>query len=261
LLLGAVITFTGLLAYGLLRQRGFVPTASPNPFVGLARAGRQALAQPLLRQAFVILVAGQFAFTVAQGVFAIYAGNVIEAETAATSEAPAFWNTGVGFTAIAMTITGLAAVLSSFFWGRLHDDGVPFLTPVASGLLAVSMFALSCWPVWWVVLVARAGVGTGVAAMSTLQFAVLSASAAPEERGQMMGLATALTHVGNLIGFVLGGILATWWTEPGNFALAAAVYVLILTAAVRLEVRLRRRRARRARRQALLAESALEAGE
>src|SRR5262249_12111516 len=104
----------------------------------------------------------------------------------------------------------------------------------------LSMLALFAFPLWWAVLLARVGVGAGVAAMSTLQFAVLSGSVPPPERGQMMGLATALTHVGNLIGFILGGVLATWWSEAGNFALAAAAYALIMAAALRLEVRLRR---------------------
>jgi hypothetical protein len=58
----------------------------------------------------------------------------------------------------------------------------------------------------------------------------------------MMGLATALTHVGNLAGFLLGGVLAVWWGEAGNFALAALAYALILAAALRLELRLRRAR-------------------
>src|SRR5947209_1251320 len=74
-LLGTLIVLTGFLSVWLLRQDEFVPTSSPNPFVGLLQSGRRALVQPLLRQALAILVGGQFAFTVAQGVFAIYAGK------------------------------------------------------------------------------------------------------------------------------------------------------------------------------------------
>jgi len=238
-LLGTLIVLTAVLSLRLLRQDGFVPTASPNPFTALLRSGRRALAQPLLRQAFAILVAGQFAFTVAQGVFAIYAGKVIAEWVAASGAVPAWWNTGVGFTAIAMAVTGLASFLSSAWWGRLHDGRVPFLTPVGAALLAASMLLLVVWPLWWVVLLARVGVGAGVGATSTLQFAVIAGRGGPEERGQLMGLATALTHVGNLAGFVLGGVLAAWWTEAGNFALAAAFYVIVLAAALRLELRTR----------------------
>jgi MFS family permease len=241
-LLGTVIVLSGILSRLLLRQDGFVPTSSPNPFIGLYRSGRGALAQPLLRQALSILMAGQFAFTLAQGVFAIYAGKVIAAWVDASGVTPAWWNTGVGFTAIAMTVTGLASVLSASLWGRLHDRGVPFLAPVGAGLLGASMLLLFTWPPWWAVLLARLGTGAGTIAISTTQFAAISSRVAPEERGQLMGLATSLSYVGNLTGFVLGGVLATWWTEAGNFALAAATYAFVMLVAVRLELRTRRSR-------------------
>src|SRR5262249_26859760 len=126
------------------------------------------------------------------------------------------------------------------WWGKLHDGRVPFLTPAGAGLLALSMLLLWSWPPWWGVLLARLGVGAGVATMVALQYAVLSAATVPEERGQIVGFATAMTHVGNLLGFVLGGLLATWWSEVGNFALAAAAYACIMAAALRLELRARR---------------------
>jgi DHA1 family multidrug resistance protein-like MFS transporter len=235
-LLGILILATGFLCWRLLRQDGFVPSAPANPFVALYRSGRQALAHPLLRQALSILLGGQFAFTIAQGVFAIYAGKLIAGTVAARALAPAWWSTGVGFTALAMTVTGLANFLGSPWWGRLHDRRVPLLTPAGLALLAGSLLLLVVWPPWWAVLLARAGIGLGVGATSTLQFAVVSGQVAPEERGQFMGLATALSHVGNLAGFVLGGVLAAWWSEVGNFALAAAAYGVVMIAALRLEL-------------------------
>lgn len=235
-LLGSLILGAGLLSWLLLRQEGFVPTASSNPFVGLFRASRRALAQPLLRLALGILVGGQFAFTVAQGVFAIYAGKLITGWVVENDVAAAWWNTGIGFTAIAMSVTGAASVRSSLWWGRLHDQGVPLLTPIGAGLLAVSMLALFTWPTWWAVLLARAGIGVGLGAIS-LQFAVVANGVAAEERGQLMGVATSFMHLGNLAGFLLGGLLAAWWSEIGNFALAAAAYGLVMLAALRLELR------------------------
>jgi MFS family permease len=236
-LLGTVIVLTGVMSAVLLRQDGFVPARSANPFVALLGAGRRAVAQPALRQAMGVLVGAQFAFTVAQGVFAIYAGKVIASWVASNEAVPAWWNTGVGFTAVAMAVTALASFLSSWWWGRLHDRRVGFLTPAGAALLVVSLLLLAAWPPWWAVLLARLGVGAGAAATATLPYAAISARAAPEERGQLMGLATALTHVGNLAGFVLAGALAAWWGEAGNFALAAAVYGLIALAALRLERR------------------------
>lgn len=236
-LLGGLILGVGFLSWLLLRQQGFVPTASPNPFIGLWRAGRRAIAQPRLRLALAILIGGQFAFTVAQGVFAIYAGKLITAFSAANQMADEWWNSDIGFTAIAMTVTGLASVLSAPWWGRLHDQGVRFLTPIGAGLLSVSMLLLFAWPEWWGVLLARVGVGIGLGAISTLQFAVVARDVAREERGQLMGVATSLNHLGNLAGFVLGGVLAAFWTEVGNFALAAAAYLLVMAAALRVERR------------------------
>lgn len=247
-LLGILILGAGVLSWLLLRQDGFVAAHSPNPFAGLYRASRRALALPRLRQALAILLGGQFAFTVAQGVFAIYAGQVITTWVADNGITPAWWNSGVSFTAIAMTVTGLANVFGSVWWGRLHDRDARYLTPWGAGLLALSMLLLFAWPLWWVVLLARMGVGIGFGATFTLQFAAIANDAATEERNQLMAVATALTHVGNLAGFLLGGLLATWWTEPGNFALAAVAYAFILVAALRLE-----RRGREARTELKLA--------
>ena len=239
-LLGAVIVLTGFLSWWLLRQDGFVPTRSANPFVGLYRSARAALVQPPLRRAFAVLLAGQFAFTVAQGVFAIYAGKLIAAWVSVSGAAPAWWNTGVGFTAIALTVTGVASVLSAPRWGRLYDRGVPFLTPVGAALAGGSLLLLVLWPPWWGVLLARIGTGAGAVAVTTVQFAVVSNRAAADERGQLMGLATAVTHLGNLVGFVLGGVLAGWWGEAGNFALAAAAYAMVAVAAAGLELHARK---------------------
>lgn len=239
-LLGSLILLAGVLSWLLLRQDGFVRTASPNPFTALLQSGRKALAEALTRQALGILLIGQFAFTVAQGIFAIFAGQVIDDWVKASGASPAWWNSGVGFTAIAMAVTGVASVFSSIWWGRLHDRRALFLTPVGAALLGGAMLMTFAWPIWWVVLISRVGVGIGVGAISTLQFAIVSGRGAPHERGQLMGLATALTHVGNLIGFISGGILAGWWTEAGNFALAATAYAVVALASLRLELRMQK---------------------
>ncbi len=239
-ILGSVIVLTGFLSWGLLRQDGFNPTRSANPFIGLYRSGRAALFHPLLRRALGILLAGQFAFTIAQGVFAIYVGKTIAAWVEASGVAPAWWNTGVGFTAVAMTVTGLASVLSTAWWGRMHDRGTPFLTPLGASLVAGSLLVLAVWPPWWIVLLARIGTGAGVVGVNTTQLATLSDRVPADARGQLMGLATAVIHLGNLVGFVLGGVLASYWPETGNFALAAGAYLIVAISALCTEMRDRR---------------------
>lgn len=235
-LLGGIILLTGVISWLLLRKPAHTPTASGNPFVGLYRAARQALAVPTLRQAFAFLLAGQFAFTLAQGVFAIYATKLAVVWAADARLVPAWWNSGVGVTAIALSMTALANAICSPWWGRLHDRGVPFLTPLGAGLMGLSMLALLAWPPWWAVFLARLGTGAGLGATATLPYVTLSAGTPPEQRGQLMALATALGQVGNLFGFLLGGVLAAWWTEAGNFALAAGVYAAVLAVAVWYEL-------------------------
>ncbi|HSQ55235.1 MAG TPA: MFS transporter [Gemmata sp.] len=239
-ILGTLILITAVLSAFLLRQTGFVPAQTPNPFRALYRSGRRSFAQPILRQALIILVLGQFAFTIAQGVFAIYAGNVIAVWVNETGASPVWWNSGIGFTAMAMTVTALASAVSALTWGRLHDQRTPFLTPAGAGLLVISMLVLFAVPTWWAILIARVGVGVGIGAMYTLQFAVVAARVAPQERGQLMGLATAISQVGNLVGFVLSGVLAAQWSEAGNFLLAAGVYAAVMFAALHLEHSARR---------------------
>ena len=97
------------------------------------------------------LAGGQFAFSVSQGVFAIYAGKLIADWVERTGAAPAWWNSGVGFTAIAAALTALASILTASWWGRLHDRRVLFLTPLGAALLGVSMLVLFVWPPWWAV--------------------------------------------------------------------------------------------------------------
>ncbi len=231
-LLGSTILATAILSWLFLSQEGFKPTASANPILALWGSTRAALAKPVLRQALATLIGGQFAFTVAQGVFAIFAGKVITGWVAEAGVSPAWWNSELGFTAIAMMVTGLASIFSSAWWGRLHDRHVPFLIPAGLLVLSASTLALFALPWWSTILLARVGVGFGIASLSTLQFAVVAKQVRSDQRGQLMGVATASTHFGSLAGFVSGGLLATWWSETGNFALAAGVFLLLAIAAL-----------------------------
>lgn len=238
-LLGSLIVVTGVVSWLLLRQDGFVPTSSPNPFTGLYRSSRRAFAQPLLRQALFILIVGQFAFTIAQGVFAIYAGKLIADWLHTSGATPSWWNSGIGFTAIAMALTGMASVLSAPWWGQLHDRGVGYLPTMGAGFLGGSLLLLAFWPPWWAVLLARLAIGSGTMALSTTQFAAIATRVDPQERNQLMALATSLSYIGNLVGFVLGGVLAAGWSESGNFILAAGVYGVVMLATARLELGMR----------------------
>jgi MFS family permease len=234
-LLGGVILVMGFMAWFFLKEEGFKPTRAASPLRGLWRVSRQAWVHTRLRAAFAILLLAQLAWTTAQVVFAIYAGKLIEAWVRGQGVETSWWNLGVGFTAIGMTLTGLANFVMSLWWGRAQDHHRRYLTPMGSGILAVSIAALAFWPAWWIVLLARFGAGSGLGGASTIQYAVISARVAPEDRGQFMGLATAVTHTGNLVGFLSGGMLAQVWGESGNFVFAAGIYLFIGLLALWLE--------------------------
>jgi DHA1 family multidrug resistance protein-like MFS transporter len=243
-LLGSVILSTALLSWLSLSQEGFEPIASANPIFALWKSTRAALANPVLRQALATLAGRQFAFTAAQGVFAIYAGNVITRWVADAGASSAWWNSRIGFTAVAMMTTGLASVFSSPWWGRLHDREVPFLVSAGLIILSASMMAHFAIPRWSTILLARAGVGIGIASLATLQFAVIVKQGRSDQRGQLMGVATAFTHIGNLAGFVSGGVIASRWSESCNFGLAAGVFLLLGIAALRRDLFSRKNSAR-----------------
>jgi MFS family permease len=232
LLLGSAILAAGVLAWVLVRERAFVPTRTANPFRGLWRATLEAWRRPVLRFAFATLFSAQAAWTLAQVVFAIYAGKLIEEFVNARGVPTSWWNLGVGFTAMGMTLTGLANFLFSLFWGRALDRGRRHLTTLGAAAVGLSTLLLAFWPAWWLVLLARVGMGAGLGGASTLQYAVISARVSPEERGQYMGLATSVTHAGNLLGFLAGGVLAQFWGESGNFVLAAVLFLAIAAVAM-----------------------------
>jgi len=237
LLLGGLVMLTGVLA-GFLVREPEAPlareAAAENPFAALVRAGRRVARQPRLRTVFSVLFVGQVAWAMAQVVFAIYAGQLMAAWVARQGVAPAWWNTGVGFTSLAATLTGLANVLFLPWWGRSHDRGTPLLSTASAGALSLSMVVLAFWPPWWMVLVARGGVGGALGGIAPLQYAAIGRIVGPEERGRFMGLATSMLHLGNLTGFLLGGVLAQRWGASGNFALSALLYGVVAVVALRL---------------------------
>ncbi|MFH2006167.1 MAG: MFS transporter [bacterium] len=233
-LLGAFVMATGLLAWVLVCDSGAVRVTAPfRPFRGLLEAAQRAYRSSPLRSAFAILFTGQLAFATAQVVFAIYAGKVIDAWVTAGNIAPAWWNRGVGFTALAATLAGLANFLMLPRWGQAHDRGVTHLTTFSAGSISVVMLLLAFWPPWWLVLAGRAGIGASLGGTATLQYATITQHVPVQDRGQFMGLATSAQHLGSLLGFLVGGGLAQIWGESGNFVLSAMLYITVAAVALK----------------------------
>ena len=110
-----------------------------------------------------------------------------------------------------------------FTWGNPSPDVELNVPPNMAEL----MILLALWPPWWAVLAARAGIGANLGSTATLQFAQVTRHVGVGERGQFLGLATAVQHFGSLVGFLGGGALALLWGESGNFLLAAALYFTV----------------------------------
>jgi len=201
---------------------------SANPFVALWEAMGEGWRNLSLRMAFGILMLGNFAWTLSQAVFAIYAGKLITQAVAGGRVAASWWSQDLVFVSICMSATGVMSFGMSFVWGRLHDAGERRLMSYASLMIAVGSFLLVLWPPWGWVLFARFVMGGGLSGLSSLPYAVISTQVAASERSKYMGLGTSMIHLGNLGGFLLGGVVARVWGESSNFLLTAGICVWII---------------------------------
>ena len=228
---GSLVLGCALVMALLLREpTGEAPLAD-SPFRGIGKAIARIASAPELRTPFVLLLLAQLAISTTQVAYAIYAGRVIDAWVTSTGAARSWWNTGVGFTALGMVVSGATNFLSASYWGRARSHNPRHLTPSAGLVLAISNVALACWPPHWGVLLARVGIGAGMGGIGPLQYAAIGRNVSVAERGRYMGLATATTHIGSLIGFLGCGTLARSLGLSVNFSLAAGVYLLVATLA------------------------------
>lgn len=229
LLLGVGIVLMGMVAAWWLPRRPHTPRVSANPLRGLAQAFGQAARQAEVARQLLVLVAAQFAFTLTQGVWALFAARVWNA--AWPSELPAPGGiTDVGFVSLTLALLAGANAVCGPRWGAWQDRGVRHLQVFGALTLAAALAWAVLWPTWWGLLLSRLLTGMALAALATLPFSAIARHTPPEARGQMTGLTFAASQVGNLAGFVFGGVLAAHWGEPGNLTLSLAVYGLIALA-------------------------------
>ncbi len=189
-----------------------------------------------LRMSFGILVLGNFAWTLSQAVFAIYVGKLIVQAVATGQVSASWWTEDLVFSSICMSITGVMSFVMSFWWGRLHDEGKRWLLPFASLMIAVGSLLLAFWPPWGWVLFARLVMGGGLSGLSSLPYAVISSHVSVAERSKYMGLGTSMIHLGNLGGFLLGGVLARLWGESANFSMTAVICIGMIVLARQVSV-------------------------
>ncbi|RWO44893.1 MAG: MFS transporter [Mesorhizobium sp.] len=121
--------------------------------------------------------------------------------------------TGLGLLTGVVLVPGLARRLGA---GRTALAGV--------GLLAVALVALAFLRDFWPVFAARVILGCGAGLMFIVAETALNAAAAPERRGQIMGVYTAA----NALGFVLGpAMIALMPDRPAALLLGCAAIALM----------------------------------
>ncbi|RWJ06552.1 MAG: MFS transporter [Mesorhizobium sp.] len=121
--------------------------------------------------------------------------------------------TGLGLMTGVVLVPGLARRLGA---GRTAMAGV--------GLLAVALVALAFLRDFWPVFAARVILGCGAGLMFIVAETALNAAAAPERRGQIMGVYTAA----NALGFVLGpAMIALMPDRPAALLLGCAAIALM----------------------------------
>lgn len=227
LVLGGLVLATALLAWVLIDEDG-VARAAParGPFADLALGARDVVSSGSLRSAAAVLFGAQVATTLTQTVLALYAERVA-AGSVAVGQLGKLVGAGVGFAALVLVSAHVGSLASAARWGAAFDRGRRGLTALGATLVGIATAALALWPPWWAVLVLRAAAGTGLPALGGLQLALSATHVAAERRGQLMGVMTAITHVGNLAGFVAGGAIAARWGLTSNVVLAGAIYLAV----------------------------------
>lgn len=148
--------------------------------------------------------------------------------------ASAYGASAVGVT-FAFAISAAVAMFSSIFWGRMSDRFG------RKPIVIISLLGQCIGFLWLAqadsllqIYMARAVSGLFVGSIPAL-FASLTDITSPEKRAGAMGRLSASLTAGFMIGPVLGGVLATAFTEEPSFAfpffLTAGLYIVLAAAA------------------------------
>jgi MFS family permease len=140
---------------------------------------------------------------------------------------------GEGELGVALAAYAIPIALLSLPMGRLADVlgrrvllvGGLVLIAGGSGLIAASDLLA-------VLIAARAVQGVGSAASWIAALALVSDTAAPEKRGQALGVALGATGVGSIAGPALGGVAADTLSFEAPFLIACGFALVLLVAAL-----------------------------
>jgi MFS family permease len=174
---------------------------------------RFAMADWRMRLALGGLLASMAAVSMVMPVFPLYVEDLL-----GDGLDPAVW-TGIGFAVVAA-----ATLVTASFVGRLSDRlGLKNLLTGGLGLAAVSLAAHPFVHNLPAMLVARAGLGVGVAAVQPVLFAMISRRAPEGRGGGIAGFASSASILGFFVGPLTGGLLAGVVGTSGVFLVSGGL--------------------------------------
>ena len=205
-----------------------LPRASVRRNLGIAWQ------QPVLRHALVACVASQTLVTTLQPIFVLYVEQLgVEARLLSPV-------TGVLFAA-----TGVTALVAAPWWGR-RGDRLGFHGALTIALLGSAGTLLLQGLVTGVaqLFVLRLIYGGFVAGILPSLFGFISDASPADRRGGVMGLSSSATMLGNFLGPLTGGIVASHFGMRAVFFVSAALLATVNWYAGRLAAAARGRRCR-----------------
>lgn len=173
---------------------------------------------PQLRLLYFVLFGCQFALMSLAPIMALFV------ESLGAHGALLATTTGAIF-----AVTGLATVLTAPRWGHRSDRG-GYRPTLRMALLGSSVFALPQGLVAapWQLFLARIPYGIFVGGVVPSVHAMISLRAPEDRRAGILGITSTALMLGNLVGPLLGGIIAGAFGLRSIFFVSAAVFLAIL---------------------------------
>ena len=192
----ALATAATLMAAALVREAAATGKAADGR--GRRMAGLRPLAAAGLLPLFVVLLLAQLGVRSVQPVVTLYVQSLVgHAGNLATLGGVAF------------SVTGLADVVASPFLGE-RSDVLGYRRVLLISLFGAAMFSLpqAFTHSYWLFVAERFGVGMFVGGILPTANALIARSAAPGQRGAVLGLTASATFLGSSIGPLVGGSVA-----------------------------------------------------
>ncbi|PKR77538.1 MFS transporter [Halalkalibacillus sediminis] len=171
--------------------------------------------KPFLIMVIVISMFIQIAHFAVQPILALYVGELNGPENIAL------------ISGIAFSITGLGNLLMTRRWGRIADRVGYDKILISLLIMAAIVYLPGAFvnEVWQLVIV-RFLLGVTLGGIIPVRMAYIRNSAPISIQGEIMGYSTSLRFLGNVIGPVLGGVVAGYFSISGVFIMTSGLLLL-----------------------------------